>query len=141
MSVAGVTSAVRSAIATVVGAAGLSCYTYDSWDIPADDFVTLGAADWSLREDADQRYGIREIRVPVLLYSLVDGNAEQSIADQETALESLLDALGASRTLGGKVAYSDIGDQVSQTYLRSPNGQTYSVVTVPLLVMPFPNKA
>lgn len=139
MTTTGVSSGVRSAIATRVATSGLSCYEYDAWDIPSDLFVTLGAARWTLREHQDQAYGIRQMTIPVMLYALIDGDAEGSIAAQESALESILNALGADRTLGGKVAYTEPDAEVDQTYLRNPNGQTYSVVTLVLGVVPFSN--
>ena len=141
MSTAGVTQAVRSAIATSVQASGLSCYQYDAWDIPADDFCTIGAGEWVLSEGSDQRYGVRAVTLPVMLYSQVDGDAEQSLAHQESALHKIIDELGLSRTLGGKVAFSDVDQPVQQYFMRSPNGQTYSVITIPLTVYPFANRA
>lgn len=140
MSTAGVTQGARAAIATAVGASGLSCYQYDAWDIPGDDFCTIGAGEWVLSEGSDQRYGVRAIQLPVMLYSQVDGNAEQSLAYQELALHKIIDELGADRTLGGKVVSSDVDQPVQQYFLRNPNGQTYSVITIPLTVYPFSNR-
>jgi hypothetical protein len=132
---------VRAAVATIVELSGLSCYQYDAWDIPADDFCTIGAAEWVLNEGSDQRYGVRAVTLPVMLYSQVDGNAEQSLAYQEAALHKIIDELGLTRTLGGRVAYSDVDQPVQQYFLRNPNGQTYSVITIPLTVYPFANRA
>lgn len=139
MAIAGTTSAARTALAAALTTAGVPCLAYDEWDLQSGCMATIGAATWELREGADQAYGFRSITFQVLVYQLIDGSASVSMAYQESALETILDGLGSDRTLGNKVPNSDVTGEASQSFYREPNGQTISVVSVPVTVMPFTN--
>jgi len=137
--VSGITAAVRAALAAALTDAAVPCLAYDEWDMQSGSMAAVGAATWELADGADQAYGFRAITLPVMVYQLVDGSASQSLAYQETAFETIVNGLGADRTLGGKVVHCDVEGEASTAYYREPSGQTISVVTVQVRVMPFSN--
>lgn len=137
MAISGISLHVRTYLAAALTTAGVPCLAYDEWDVPLGSMAALGAAAWDLSDGQDQAYGVRSMTVHVLVYQLVDGGASQSIAYQEAALETILDGLGSDRTLGGKVVHSDVGGEAVQSFYREPNGQTISMVSVPVTVFPF----
>lgn len=141
MATDGVTQAVRTALADAITAGGVTCRKYPSWDIGSGSIATLGAPQWELAETPDQKYGIRAIVIPVRLYQVVDGSIEKSLEYHDIAFQNVLDGLGSNRTLGGKVANSDVLGDVSQEFYREPNGQAYAVISIVVRVMPFPNSA
>ena len=142
MSVIGITSATRTALATAITAGGLECRTFDTWDIDAGNIATLGLVRWRLVEQPDQSYGFRHLVIPVLVYQVIDGAINDSLAYQETNVEKVIDGLARDRDLGGKVVSSDVdGGDVAQSYYREPNGQAFSIASLDVVVTPFPSAA
>lgn len=141
MATDGITQACRAAIADAITAAGVTCRKYPAWDIGSGSIATLGTPRWELSDTPDQRYGIRGIIFPIRLYQVIDGSVEKSLEYVDIALQNVLDGLGADRTLGGKVANSDLESSVTQEHYRESNGAAYTVTTLELAVMPFPNAA
>jgi hypothetical protein len=99
--------------------------------------ATIGSPTWELRDTPDQKYGIRAVTFPVYIYQQVDGSAEQSLAYQDANFHKALTALGADRTLAGKVAGCEIVGDVSMDVYRTESGQTISVVELSVRLMPF----
>lgn len=140
MSVAGVTSATRTALANAITTGGLTCLPYDEWDGRSGLTATLGAASWDLG-GSDQRRGIYAITFTVLVYQSVGASASSSISYQETALEDVIDGLSADPTLGSKVAFASVEGEASQEFYSIAGGAKFSVVSVPVRVTPFSNAA
>lgn len=138
MSVSGVTLAARTALAAAITNGGLECRKYDTWDIDAGNIATLGLVRWGLSDQSDQAYGVRRVVLPVLVYQTIDGSIADSLGYQEANVESVLDGLGADRTLGGEVAWSEVGDDVTQSYYREANGQAFAIASFDVTVQPFP---
>lgn len=138
--VTGVTETCRTALAGAITTAGIACRSYDAWDIGSGLIATLGAASWQLDQDYDQSYGIKSIVFPVLVYQLVDGNAEKSLEYMDANLEVVVNAIGQNRTLGGSVADSTVDGNADLEFFRESGGATYAVLTVPVRVFPFPNR-
>lgn len=139
MSVVGVTLAARTALAAALTTASLTCLAYDEWD-GSGFLATIGAAEWDLG-GPDQRRGIYAITFTVLVYQVVDGAASVSIAYQEAALEKIVDNLSDDPTLGGKVGNSETSGDARQSFYAVPGGLRYSIVEIPVRVMPFGNAA
>jgi len=140
MSVTGVHSAVRTAVAAAITRGGLDCRKYDTWDVRAGNIATLGLLELGLAEGPDQKYGARVVSVPVIVYQIIGNSIDASLAYQETNVEKAINGLGVDRTLAGLVAHSDIGSEPTQpSYYRTDSGAAYSVVMFRLDVMPFTN--
>jgi hypothetical protein len=140
VSVQGVTLTVRTALAATLTDAAVTCLAYDEWDISSGSLATVGSARWEMNDGDDQRTGIRAIVFDVFVYQVIDGGFSQSMAYMETAVEKIMDGLASDRTLGSKVAYADVSGDAVPSFNRIPNGQVYAVTTIPVRVMPFPNR-
>jgi hypothetical protein len=140
VSVSGVTSIVRAAVAdTITSGTSYSCYAYTPWDIPKASHAALGTLSWELSEHPDQSYGIRRVVIPIRLYQQLNNNTTSTLGYADTMLEDCIDAIGSDRTLGGVVASSDLSSVVTQAYYREQNGIAYCVTTLELEVFPFAN--
>lgn len=140
MSVSGITSATRTALANAITTGGLTCLPYDEYDGRSGTTATLGAASWDLGGQ-DQRRGIHAITFTVLVYQLVGASASSSVAYQETALEQVINGLSADPTLAGKVADAAVTGEARQEFYSVAGGAKYSIVEVPVRVVPFSNAA
>lgn len=139
MSVQGITGNVRTALATQVTSGGVSCLEYDEWDVPSGSIATVGLVEWEIDEQRDQSYGIRALTASVIVYQLVDGSIRDSLAYHEANVERAIDGLGASRTLGGAVAHSEVVEATPQIVFRNTGGQAMVTAAIKVRVMPFPN--
>jgi len=139
VSVAGVTLAARTAIANAVTSGGLTCRKYDTADVGAGPLATVGAPEWEMVTGPDQRYGIRSVSFLLYVYQQITSDNEVVRGYQDTNFELLVDALGADRTLGGKVTNSDFEGDPGESFAKFPNGALYSIVSARVRVWPFPN--
>lgn len=141
MSVLGITSAARTAIAAAITANGLTCRTYDTADVGAGPSAALGAPTWELVTGPDQKYGLQTITFPIFIYQTIGSSSDANLGYQDTNFETVVDALGDDRTLGGKFANSDVVGDPGEVFVRTASGALFSVVQVDLRVWPFPNAA
>jgi hypothetical protein len=139
--VAGITAALRTALAARITLGGVTCRPYDEGDIHAGSIASLGIASWVLGEARDQRACIKEVVFPVFVYQLVDASVTASIGYAETAFESVVNGLGSDPTLGRACAYSEVDGFAETSYFREPSGQTIAVVQLAVRVTPFANAA
>ena len=129
----------RTAIAAAVTAAGLTCHEYEGWDLPTTPpCATLTLDEGDTSESYDQRFGFRQLTFSLRVYQQLDGGAEQGLAYQDANLHLVLTALGADRTLGGKVTDTEVG-KMSTSYERRAGGSTFVVGEFKVMVQPFPN--
>jgi hypothetical protein len=141
VAVDGVTQAARAALAATITSGGVTCRPYPSWDVSSGSIATLGSARWELAEGPTQRWGITAIVFPVRIYQVVDASVDKSLEYHDSAFQNVIDGLGADRTLGGKVAWSDVSADAAQEFYREPNGQAYAVISLEVRVAPFANAA
>lgn len=136
-----VTQDCRTALKTKLDAQFSVVRKYDAWDLSSGTMVTIGSPSWEMRETPDQKYGVRAVTFPVYVYQQVDGSAEKSFEYQDANFHKALTALGADRTLGGKVVGSEIvGDPRMDVY-STDSGARISVIELAVRVMPFANVA
>jgi len=135
--VTGITLACRTALAAAITAGGLECRKYDTWDIDAGNIATLGLTRWGLPDDIDQAFGFRTVTLPVLIYQIVDASISDSLGYQETNVEDVVNGLARDRTLGGRVANSDVVSEASTDYYRVQGGPAYSIVAFDVRMTPF----
>jgi len=100
--------------------------------------VTLGMASYIVSE-YEQGYGFYHVAIPVRVYQLIGHKIDASLEHLEDNFEIIVNRLGADRTLGGKVANSEVSDNASQSTWTTGSGQMFSVIDFVVTVTPFSN--
>lgn len=128
--------AARTALATIVTAGGVTCYEYESPDLPTQLAAELALADFDTQMSPDQRIVFTRIGFVLRVYQPMSGNWNQAQAYLDASIASILQAIGADRTLGGDVVNTDISG-ASMLVERWANGAQCLLCEMRVDITPF----
>lgn len=128
---------VRAALGVPLTAAGFKYRPYEDFDAPtaSGPVVTCTLDGATIGESYDQMYLGLGWTYILRLYQLVQVNPGQALARHDANILALLTALGADRTLGGKVASHTITDFDASYETRA--NERWAVAEFTVEVTPF----
>lgn len=130
----------RTALANAITAAGITCYTYSTFDLPQNPPLATLTLDGISLARFDQGIGIGVVRLLMETYQLAEGAADIAQQNADADIGIVMSALGSDVTLGGKVVSTEIVDDPEHHFQTRPGGM-YSVMTWHVELEPFPNVA
>lgn len=144
MSVIGVTTLVRKAVADSITANGIKCYPYDTWTPKQGSKIACISpqCEWDLAPAPDQRMKIHMIHFEVVVYQIISQKLAVNTQAGEEAFEAVVDAIGTDPTARQYVVNMSVaGSAVSELYEHQQSGALTLQTFIPLSVQPMPNMA